>query len=443
MAIILQPSLFSWKDVDCLGDLERLKLVLENLPDENLMCLLERKRKRGRNDYPVRVVWNSLLAGVVFQHKSIESLRRELLRNAQLRELCGFDVVPGLAIVPPSWAFSRFLKNIFCHQSEIDAMFNDLVKKLSKILPNFGKKMAIDSKAIDSHAAPHKISDAKRNDDGRRDVDADFGKKTYRGINEDGSAWEKVKTWFGYKIHLLVDADYELPVAYTVTKASAHDAPEGHNLLDKALKDQPQILKCCEILSGDKGYDDTKFITKLWDEHRIRPIIDIRNMWKDNEQSRLLPGESNVTYDYKGVVTCHCLKSGEERKMAFGGFEKDRSSLKYICPVQAYGVSCAGCANCPVKHSIRINMNIDRRVFTPIARSSYKWKDLYKSRTSVERVNSRLDVSFGFEEHYIRGMKKMEFRCGLALCVMLTMALGRALQGQMGLIRSLVQTRVA
>ncbi len=443
MAIILQPSLFSWKDVDSLGDLERLKLVIENFPDEDLVRLLERKRKRGRNDYPVRAVWNSLLAGVIFQHKSIESLRRELLRNAQLRQLCGFDVVPGLAIVPSSWAFSRFLKIIFRYQTEIDAMFAGLVDSLSEILPGFFKRLAIDSKAISSHAVSHKSPDPMLQHDGRRDLDADFGKKSYKGINEDGTAWEKIKTWFGYKIHLLVDADYELPVAYSVTKASTHDAPEGHNLLDKVSKNQPQVLMNCDYLMGDRGYDDTKLIAKLWDEYQIRPIIDIRNMWKDSESSRLFPGETNVTFDFKGEVTCHCPKSGDERKMAFGGFEKDRSTLKYVCPVQAYGASCLGCTDCPIKHSIRINMSTDRRVFTPVARSTYKWKDLYKARTSVERVNSRLDVSFGFEEHYIRGMKKMKFRCGLALCVMLAMALGRARQGQMKLIRSLVQTRAA
>ncbi len=443
MAIIYKRSLFSWKDVDSLGDLERLKLVIENLPDENLMYFLERKRKRGRNDYPVRAVWNALLAGVVFQHKSIESLRRELFRNAQLRELCGFDVVPGLAIVPPSWAFSRFLKTLFRHQPEIDAMFAELVNKLREILPDFGVTLAIDSKAIASHAAPHKMSDVRPQEDGRRDLDADFGAKTYRGTSEDGTAWEKTKTWFGFKIHLLVDAKYELPVSYTITKASTHDAPEAHNLLDKASNDQPEILRRCDYLMGDKGYDDTKLITKLWDKHRICPIIDIRNMWRDSEPSKLLPGETNVTYDYKGTVMCHCPKSGEERKMAFGGFEKDRSTLKYLCPIQAYGTTCSGCADCPVNHSIRINLSTDRRVFTPVARSSYKWTDLYKARTSVERVNSRLDVSFGFEEHYIRGMKKMEFHCGLALCVMLTMALGRARQGQMDLMRSLVRTRAA
>ena len=49
-------------------------------------------------------------------------------------------------------------------------------------------------------------------------------------------------------------------------------------------------------------------------------------------------------------------------------------------------------------------------------------------RTSVERVNSRLDVSFGFEHHFIKGIKKMRARCGIALCVMLSMALGRIRQ---------------
>ncbi|MFP4026955.1 MAG: hypothetical protein ACLFWL_04120 [Candidatus Brocadiia bacterium] len=43
----------------------------------------------------------------------------------------------------------------------------------------------------------------------------------------------------------------------------------------------------------------------------------------------------------------------------------------------------------------------------------------------MERVNGRLDVSFGFENHYIRGNKKMRARCSLALIVMLAMALGR------------------
>ena len=77
MATIPQRELFSWKEIEKLGDLERLRLVLEYLPDEGLMQRLEEERGQGRDDYPVRAVWNSILAGVVYEHKSIESLRRE------------------------------------------------------------------------------------------------------------------------------------------------------------------------------------------------------------------------------------------------------------------------------------------------------------------------------------------------------------------------------
>jgi len=62
----------------------------------------------------------------------------------------------------------------------------------------------------------------------------------------------------------------------------------------------------------------------------------------------------------------------------------------------------------------------------------------YNRRTAVERVNSRLDTSFGFELHTIRGMAKMKLRCGLALCVMLVMALGRIKENQAEKMRSLV-----
>ena len=50
----------------------------------------------------------------------------------------------------------------------------------------------------------------------------------------------------------------------------------------------------------------------------------------------------------------------------------------------------------------------------------------------------RLDVSFGFENHYIRGLKKMKLRCGLAMIVMLGMALGRVKEKQREKLRSLV-----
>jgi len=439
MAIIPQRQLFSWKEIENLGDLQRLQLALKYLPDERLMRLLESHRGKGRNDYPIRAVWNSILAGVVFQHNSIESLRRELLRNGQLRWLCGFDLAKGAAAVPPAHVYTRFLNLLLRHIEQIEHIFDDLVEQLRQELPGFGTNLAMDGKAINTHARPRKgLRDMSA--DGRRDTDADFGKKTYTGVREDGTTWQKVVTWFGYKLHLIVDADYELPVAFEVTKASSSEIPEGRELVKKFRQRHAELVEQdCEALMGDRGLDDTKLIELLWDDCGIKPVIDIRDMWKDGEETKLADGQTNVVYDYQGNVYCYCPMTGERRQMAYGGFEKDRDALKYRCPALHYGFECKGCKRCPVNGAVRIKLSQDRRVFTPLARSSYRWEQMYKKRTSVERVNSRLDVSFCFEQHFIRGQKKMKLRMGLALVVMLAMALGRVKEKQKDKIRSLVQ----
>ncbi|HHY66599.1 MAG TPA: transposase [Alicyclobacillus sp.] len=430
MAIIPQLELFSWEEIEPLGDLERLRLVLEHLPDEALMAQLEKSRGHGRDDYPVRAMWNSVLAGIVFQHPTIESLRRELSRNGQLRSMCGLHAVPSAA------AYTRFLRSLMTHGSWIETMFDELVKALSEELPEFGRRLAMDSKAIASWASrPSK----EKKEDGRRDLDAEYGAKTYRGTRQDGTIWENVVRWFGYKLHLVVDAQYELPVAYTVTKGSRSDVKEGHVLLDELEKRHPEMLKKAEVLTADRGYDDSKLLSRCWDEYGIKPVIDTRRLWKDGEKTRLLPGHTNVVYDEGGAVYCYCPETGTRQQMSNGGFEKDRGTLKKVCPAKAYGVTCKGRERCPVAGGVRVALTVDRRIFTPIARESYKWAKEYRCRTAVERVNSRLDVSFGLEQHTIRGLAKMRLRCGLALCVMLAMALGKVREKQQEHMRSLVR----
>jgi hypothetical protein len=439
MASIPQKQLFCWSDVDVLGDLERLKLVLAYLPDEPLMQVLEKERGRGRDDYPVRAVWNSILAGVVYQHPSIESLRRELCRNAQLRQLCGFDVAKGEHAVPPPWVYTRFLRRLLAHQERVEGMFEALVERLCGELSEFGRTLAVDGKALPTHARQPRKACEPKEPDGRRDTDADRGAKTYRGVREDGTTWEQVKSWFGYKLHLVVDAEYELPVRYKVTKASAAEVPRARKLIKQLQERHPELIEACETVVGDKGYDDGKFIRQLWDRHEIKPVIAIRDCWKDGEPTRLVTGTRNVVYDYEGNVYCHCPRSTARFAMAYGGFEKDRDALKYRCPARHYGFGCPGIELCRVGRAVRIPLGEERRVFTPLARSSYAWQRTYKKRTAVERVNSRLDVSFGFEQHFIRGLNKMTLRVGLALIVMLAMALGRVKHKHKDKLRSLVK----
>ena len=173
-------------------------------------------------------------------------------------------------------------------------------------------------------------------------------------------------------------------------------------------------------------------------------------MWKEEETKLLDPTRAdNLVYDEKGQLYCHCPSDDERREMAYQGFEKSRNCLKYRCPAAAYGFPCAGRRQCGsgrygrYGRVVRVPLELDRRIFTPIARSSYAWTRGYKERTVVERVNSRLDGSFQFERHYIRGKKKMQLRVGLALMVMLALAVGHLRAGEKEKIRSLVQPRAA
>ena len=157
----------------------------------------------------------------------------------------------------------------------IAALFDRLVDALQDLLPDFGERLAVDSKALPSWAS-HPAHDSTP--DGRRDWDADYGKKDYRGQRADGTIGFQETTWFGYKIHLIVDATYELPVAWTVTKASTADVTEAAPLLQQLQTRHPLILQSAKFFAGDRGYDDTKLVTLCWDTYPVKPVIDIRNM---------------------------------------------------------------------------------------------------------------------------------------------------------------------
>lgn len=60
----------------------------------------------------------------------------------------------------------------------------------------------------------------------------------------------------------------------------------------------------------------------------------------------------------------------------------------------------------------------------------------YHRRSALERINNRIDHSFEFEQHFIRGLARMRTRVGLAMVVML--ALGHVRAGRPESMRSLI-----
>ena len=436
MAIISQYSLFVWeKDLENLGDLKRLQLVLDSLPDEELMRTLEIERGHGRDDYPVRAMWNLIIAMIVFGHDRFADVIRECGRNVQLRYICGF----GVWKIPTAVNVSRFVVNLEKHQDIITDIFFALVGKLCELLPGFGEDVAMDSKWVESLAK--RVSDNKktgRHKSGRRgEHDAEYGKKEYKGRRPDGTEWVTIKSCFGFKLHVLVDANYELPLAYMVSSAAGSDVVYGKALLEYLEKNKPDIFKRIKHCMADRAYDDTALIQYL-KGLGIKAVIDKRDMWKD-ELEKELPGYKGIYYNERGEVFCYSPEYGERHEMRPNGYESERDALRFQCPAKMYGISCSEACTCTHTKNIRIPLETDERIFTQVSRSGYKWGTLYNKRTSVERVFSRLDVSFGFEEKKLRGKVRMELLGSIALIVMNAMAIGRIREKKPDLMRSLVK----
>jgi transposase len=432
--MIPQTTLFTWEnDIENLGDNERLVHVLENLPDEPLMQKLEKGRGRGRNDYPVRAMWNMVIAMIVFGHGRFADIIREMKRNVQLRYICGFRN----GKTPNADNVSRFISKLMGHIEDLLGIFCALSDMLYVLLPDFGESLAIDSKWVWSLANRKSKSE---DPDGRSETDAEWGSKVYSGVDENGVAWSSKKKCFGFKIHVLTDVKYELPVAFIVTPANSSDIVCGKELIEEIADDKSRIhiLERCRYLMADRGYDDEKFIGMLTG-YGIKAVIDKRNLWKDETEKEVPGSDCRRYYDEHGNVYCYSPEMGERHRMAPVGYDSDRDAQRFKCPVTYYGAECKESDTCRLAKTIRVPLETDRRIFTEVGRTTYKWGRLYAGRTAVERVNSRLDVSFGFEERRVRGKKKMNLMTALAFAVMDALAVSSIKENKPERMRSLVR----
>lgn len=483
----LQPSLFNWENIEVKSDIERFILVRNNMPDEKIIRYLEVMRANGRDDFPIKAMWNAVIAGIVFQHVSIASLVREFSRNPSLLQACGFDILPlqkkpdaylardeqtGKMMitysevqephysVPNGYNFSRFLFNVIELEETlglITGMQKILREQLMDVLPGFGEHQGYDGKAIESHST----GQVNKESGETSDPDANWGKHETCGFNSTtGKPWSTIKSWFGYGIHVMADTHYEIPLAIKVTPASTSEHLLLREMIHEVYEQTAELASRCKDFSADRGLDSGETKSLLWDDHQVRPLIDTRELWREEKQQPGYDPEKPITrplfperadtivYTEKGNIHCICPETGEQRDMAFQGFEADRETLKYRCPASAYNLECKGREQCHKAGNcdagdfgriVRIDINQDRRIFTPTPHGSPTWHRGYNRRSALERINSRIDESYCFENHYIRGLAKMQTRIGLATAVMMAMALGHVKEGRQQQMRSLVK----
>ncbi len=415
--MVLHPAkpLFDWASLEDSPSLQTIKDLLAALPDGKLLESLRRGRGKGRNDYPVHVLWGTVVLRVVLRHVTTEATLAELRRNEGLRRLIGIESESG---VPRPWNISRFEEVLGQqpHRTLLKEIFHELIRRLGATIPDLGRTTAGDATAL---AARNKKDQAAQEEIAEGLPQASGGRKEY--LDAEGKV-TRVVEWFGFKLHLLVDGKHEVVLFYEITDTRAGDGETLPVILKQAEANLP--ANRIETLAYDKAADSDE-VHRTLSGKGITPLIQMRNLWQ-TESERMLPGHdgsSNVVYTEDGTIYCYDKVSEPpvRHKMSYIGHEPERETLKYRCPAKHEGFECpmSGVCNAGKTYgkTVRVPRGVDPRRFPSLPRATKKFERMYKGRTAVERVNARLKVYWGVDDGNVKGARRFFAQVGVVLAV--------------------------
>jgi hypothetical protein len=415
--MVLHPAkpLFDWDSLEDSPSLQTLKDLLAALPDAKLLDSLRKARGKGRNDYPVHVLWGVVVLRVALRHVTTEAVLAELRRNQGLRRLIGIESEDG---VPKAWNISRFEEVLGQepHRTLLKEIFNVLIQRLGVAVSDLGKNSAGDATALSARRKP----DATAQEEIAEGLpQASGGRKEYK---DDQGQVTKVVEWFGFKLHLIVDVKHEVVLSYEITDTKAGDGETLPVILKQAEAKLPPNR--IETLAYDKAADSDA-VHELLSGKGITPVIQMRGLWQ-GEPERMLPGHdgsSNVVYTEDGTIYCYDKVSEPpvRHPMAYIGHEPERATLKYRCPAKHEDWECPMSSSCNAGKSygktVRVPREVDLRRFPELPRATKKFERLYKGRTAVERVNARLKVFWGVDDGNVKGSRRFFAQVGVVLAV--------------------------
>ena len=233
----------------------------------------------------------------------------------------------------------------------MEACFAKITDHLKDLLPDLGDEVAVDSTTVRSHCNPNRALIS--------DQEASWTAKNSTRAKEGGKEWHH-----GYKVHMVVDANYGMPLSQVVTTAKRSDSPELPRVIEHAEALYPWFQP--KAVMADRGYDAISNHQYLH-QKGIVPIIHI----KRNANDRLYEG----IYTEKGVPTCL-----GKVPMKYVRSDPEKGHL-YQCRAEGCHLKDSnrgGLRHCDTEVWEDPSKNI--RLFGVIRRNSPEWKALYEKR---------------------------------------------------------------
>ena len=269
----------------------RLRDVLSCLDDlEAVVCEPYRHEGAGR---PPRNPLGILKALVVKRFRNIPSdreLYRRLWNEPELRRIC--DIEEYEKPYHPS-QLTRFRQRI--GPERLERIMENVVGRLRDTGVIKGEIIVCDATFIKAYSR-RDPKDASR---GYSDPDARVGRaeKAYR---------------LGYKLHLAVDADSELPLAVIAAPANENEKKHAPKLLDKAVKASNSQTK---VLVADSQYSSRR-LRKNMADHGIKPVIPYPSNQKPAEAEYLRVDKKFRTHGPEGLKRLYRHKASAERAIS-------------------------------------------------------------------------------------------------------------------------------
>lgn len=289
----------------------------------------------------------------------------------------------------------------------IEKMFNDLVVNPSSVrglIPAEGLILSGDGSALHIHANPfgHKVKDADDDDDFTHRYtapDADIGWDSDLGTH-----------YFGYTFYNISyhnpGIGVDLPVFLTMKTASQHDALTTISATAQFLDMNPGLHPTHACFDSAS---DSYHIYEYLRHKDIIPVID----WNKRTSDKKSPYAEYEGINERGFPVCRC---GEE--MVRDGYDNSKKATKFRCPLKKGRIDSCPCADqcspSPYGRVVKIYDKTNYKLFGPIPYRSDEWKEIFKNRTSTERINNRVLNDYGLHSLTCRCGDKLRFFAAIA-----------------------------
>ena len=392
--------------------------VFDDIDLEPVFSALKPPYRTGRRGYSLRTMLIAHYSRYLLDVQYVADWVEMLQDNPSMAATCGIK-----GRVPSESTFSRFnllLSKIpgvtmdLMHQlvNEIKARIDVLHASDPDTYPEFGKEVAIDATAIRAYSNPNRRHGKHRK---ISDTDAKWGVR-HKADSPDG----EMVYFFGYKGHVIGDANYNLPITLDVSSGNRHDIRFLKPLYEQAERAFPWYRP--NAFMGDKGYDSVAMHRYLRSKGS-KGIVPLR---KSNAYDGMFDG----IFDANGNPTCIGTQA-----MEYVGTNPANGNLIWRCRAEGCHLKEGGTK--AITHCddvVELDPADNPRVMGDIPRDSKKWKKLYRKRWSIERIFNSLKYSRLLESHRYRGIAKVKGHAITSAITLLATALAHLQRGQVDLM---------